>query len=169
MPSFKQQTLNNRVRNANTVLILVGDQEIGFGQTSTFDTNFGTMTLYGIGSAKPQDIQQLKFAPRVTLDNYQLSDTGISILGYPSTMMEVLANNSFNIYMMNSQGAPLITYVGAVAENITTTAAANQPITEAQAFQCMDVLDPTGVSILNSNSALMVAQIVAGALNIAGV
>ncbi len=158
MPGFNQEALNYSVQNGNSVTILLGDQEIGFGQTTNLTSDFGTEGLYGIGTAKPQEIQQLKFTPQVSIDNFMLTANGLKILGYPSSMLAVLANNSFNLTVMDASGTPIVSFVGSVAQSQNITIPANQPITESLGFLAMDVLDPTGVSVLNSNSALKVAS-----------
>lgn len=169
MPGFNQQQLNYKVRNANSVIMLLGDQEIGFGQTASTSIDFGTDALYGIGSAKPQENQQLRFSPSVTLDSLSLTTEGLTILGYPSTIDAVLANNSFNFFLMDASGDPIATFVGCTASNFNLNVPANQTVTESITFMALDVLDVTGVSILNSNSALQVTNTVASALNVAGV
>ena len=169
MPSFSQTQLNYSVRNANAVVVMIGEQELGFGQTTTLSDSMGAEQLYGIGSAKPQEIQQLKFSPSLTMDYLELSDEGLSILGYPSTLAGVLADNEFNISVNDAKGLPIYMYVGCVASDYNSNLSANQPITSSISFLAMDILDPLGVSILNSNSALNVATTVAGALNLAGI
>ena len=169
MPSFNAQTLNYAVRNANAVVVMIGDMELGFGQTSTLSDSMGAEQLYGIGSAKPMEIQQLKFSPSLTLDYLELSDSGLAFLGYPSTLAGVLADNEFNISVNDAKGLPIYQFVGCVASDYNSNISANQPITSSISFLAMDILDPLGVSILNSNSALNVATTLAGALNIAGI
>ena len=169
MPAFNQQTLNYAVRNGNAVVVMIGDMELGFGQTTTLSDSMGSEQLYGIGSAKPQEIQQLKFSPSLTLDYLQLSESGLAFLGYPSTLAGVLSNNEFNISINDADGLPIYQYVGCVASDYNSNISANQPITDSISFLAMDILDPLGVSILNSNSALNVVTSLAGALNIAGI
>jgi hypothetical protein len=168
MPGFNQEQLNYKVRNGNSLVMLLGDQEIGFGQTVSPSLGFGTESLYGIGTAKPQEIQQLKFSPTLTVSSFQLTEEGLAILGYPSTISAVLANNQFNFYAMNAKGDPVLTMVGCTADNYNLDIPANQPVTESVSFQCLDVLDITGVSILNGNSALQFAAAVGAALSVAG-
>lgn len=169
MPGFNESQLKYNVQNANSLVILIGDQEVGFGQTTSPTLDFGTEPLYGIGSAKPQEIQQLRFSPQVTVDSFALTDEGLTILNYPSTIAAVLANNEFNFFVMNASSIPIYTYIGCVASNFNVNIPANQPVTESITFMAQDVLDATGISILNSNSALQVSNKVASALNIAGV
>lgn len=162
MPGFNQQQLNYKVRNANSVVMLLGDQEIAFGQTATLTSELGTEGMYGIGSAKPQEIQQLKFAPSITLDFFALTEEGIAYLGYPATLGDVIAGNQFNFFVMNASGLAIQTYVGATASNYNTNYPANQPVTESITFLAMDILDRYGQSILTSNSAMLVSTGLSG-------
>ena len=52
MPSFSQTQLNYSVRNANAVVVMIGEQELGFGQTTTLSDSLGAEQLYGIGKIK---------------------------------------------------------------------------------------------------------------------
>lgn len=157
MPAFNQQQLNYRARNANTVTIMLGDQPIGFAQTTSHNFDFGTEQLYGVGSALPQEVQQLRISPQFNIDSFALTDTGLTLLGYPSNLASVLANNSFNMHVVDgATGESLYTYVGAVASNFSENIPANQPITDTVAFMALDVLDDTGQSILNVGNAYQV-------------
>src|ERR1700733_6761074 len=97
MPGFNQTALANKVQNTNNVVILVGDQVIGFGQSSSFGVDFGTEGIYGIGNAKPQEVQSLKTSITVTLDMFLLTAQGLAYLGQPSDISDVLSNNQFSI------------------------------------------------------------------------
>lgn len=154
MPSFNPTQLNYKVQSGNTVVIMIGDAIVAFAQTSEQAVDFGTEGLYGIGTAKPQEIQQLKFTPRLSLTAFVLTSQGITILSYPSSLLQVLANNSFDIHVMDADGLPLLTFTACVAENYNQNVPVNQIITETLSFLAMDVLDPEGQSILNGNFAL---------------
>lgn len=169
MASFNAQTLNYKVRNANSVVMLLGDQEIAFGQTVSLSSSLGAEQLYGIGSIKPQEVQQLKASPSISIDTFALTAEGIAILGYPSTLGDVLANNQFNFYVMDAAGNVIQTYVGCTAGDYNTSYPANQPVTESITFLALDILDALGVSILNSNSALDVVTTAANVLNLGGI
>jgi hypothetical protein len=171
MPGFNQKQLAYGVRNGNMVTIMLGDIVVGFGQTSSASNDWGTEGLYGIGSEKPQEIQQLRISPTVSIDSFQLSEAGIAIMGYPSSMLEVLSNNNFDFHVMNEKALPILTYAGAVAQNFNLNIPANQPITESVSFLALDILNAAGVSILNSNSAIQTveqAALMGTALNLAG-
>lgn len=162
MPGFNAQQLQYNVQNSNNVVLLIGDQVVGFGQSSSFGTDYGTEGIYGIGNAKPQEIQQLKFSLSVTIDSFQLTASGLSYLGQPSDISQVLAGNSFNIGTMDASGNPLRTVVGCVAQSNNLSMAANQPITEAVGFIGMDLLGPDGTSILNAGGALTLTSVAVG-------
>lgn len=153
MPGYNQQQLLYKVQNANAVSILIGDVVVGFGQTMAPAQDFGTEGLYGIGSAKPQEIQQLRFSQTITLDKYRLTPEGEQFFGTTVPLWTLLANNSFDFFLLDENGNAIVAYVGAVAQNNNTSVSANAPLTEGMSFLALDVLDPDGVSVLNSNSA----------------
>lgn len=153
MPGYNQQQLLYKVQNANACSILVGDTVIGFGQTAAPSLDYGTEALYGIGSAKPQEIQQLKFSNTFTLDKYRLSKEGAAFFGQTTPLWALLANNYFDVFLLDSDGSAFLAYVGAVAQNNNISMSANTPLTDAMSFLALDVLDQNGVSVLNSNSA----------------
>ena len=169
MSSFQQQQLNYKVQNANAVECLLGDVTIAFCQTTTLSDSMGAEQLYGIGSALVQEIQQLKLSPSLTIDYFELTPEGYAFLGYPSTLAEVLANSEFNFSIFGAAGVPILTYVGCVAGDYNSNISANQPVTSSISFLAMDILNPLGQSILNSNSVIQVASTIASALNIAGI
>lgn len=153
MPGYSQSQLNYKVRNANGVSILVGDQLIGFGQSSSPSQDYGTEALYGIGSAKPQEIQQLKFSQTITLESFQLTDEGLAFFGIGSELGTILANNQFNLFVLDAAGKAIRSYVGSVATTQNINIPANQIVTESLTFMALDVLGPDGTSLLESNSA----------------
>lgn len=167
MPAFNQQQLAYKARNANSVTILIGDQPIGFAQTTSHTFDFGAEQLYGIGSAMPQEVQQLRVSPSITIDNFALTQNGLTALGYPSNLATVLANNSFNFFVVDGpSGQALFTYVGCVASNFNENIPANRPITDAVTFLAMDVLSSNGQSLLNQGNAYQPAtQVTVGVGN----
>ena len=156
MPGFNPASLSYRVQNGNTVVVLIGDQPIAFAQTVTHSFDFGTEGLYGIGNAKPQEIQQLRISPEITVDNFALTSVGDNIIQNGTVFSSLIANNQFNICVADANGNALYTYVGCVARNFNESIAANRPITDAISFLAMDVLNQTGQSILNGPSAFSV-------------
>lgn len=157
MPAFNQQQLNYRARNANSVTILVGDQAIGFAQTASHSFDFGAEQLYGVGSSLPQEVQQLRVSPQINVDTFALTDNGLALLGYPSNIASVLANNAFNLHVVDGMtGDSLFTYVGCVASNFSENIPANQPVSDTITFLALDVLDSTGQSILNAGNSYQI-------------
>ena len=154
MPGFSPSQLAYRAANANSAVILIGDQPIAFAQTTNHRFGFGTEVYYGIGSAKPQEIQQLKVSPEITIDNFALTTQGAQLIQNSVQFASVIANNQFNISIVDGiANTVLYTYVGAVARDFSETIAANRPITDAISFDAMDVLDQTGQSILDGPNA----------------
>lgn len=169
MPSFQQSQLAYRARNSNSVVVLCGDQPIGFAQTVSHSFDFGTEGIYGVGTAMPQEQQQLRIAPQITIDSFALTTNGLQTLGYPSNLASILSNTQFNFYVTdgNTQQA-LFTYVGGTASNFSENIPTNRPITDAITFMCLDVLDSNGQSILNSPSnAYQVAPVGSNSLGTA--
>lgn len=154
MASFNAQQLSYKVQSGNSVVIMIGDQVVAFAQTSDQAVDFGTESLYGIGTAKPQEIQQLRFSPNITITAFVLTSQGIVALSYPSNLLSVLANNSFDLHVIDASGTPILTYIGCVANGFSQNVPVNAIVTENITFQAMDVLDSTGQSILNGNFAL---------------
>lgn len=153
MPSYSPEVLAYKVRNANACSIMVGSQLIGFGQTAATAVDMGGEGLYGIGSQKPQEIQQLKFTNTFTLDRLMLTDEGSAFFGESAQWITILANNSLNFFLLDTDGTAFLSYVGAVATTTNTNIAANQPLTEGTSFLALDVLSADGISVLNGNSA----------------
>jgi len=165
MPGFNAQAIVAKVRSGNAVAILVGDVPVGFGQTSTHALGFGLESFYGIGSARPQENQQLKYDPNITLSSLQLTTAGLNYFGYTSTWLQILINTELNISLIDASGNPIVTYVGCTAKSYSSNVPANAPITEDVDFAALDVLDPNGISILNNGVdalAVNVASTIAG-------
>lgn len=154
MPAFNQTQLNYRARSANKVTVMIGDQPIGFAQTVSHTFDLGTQGAYGVGTRMPQEIQQLRAAPQITLDNFALTQQGLSVLGYPTDIALILADTEFNFYIKDGiRNTMLFMYVGGVCSNFNENIPANQFITDALTFLCADVLGPTGQSMVASNDA----------------
>jgi hypothetical protein len=169
MASFNQTAISSKVLSGNAVAILFGTQVVGFGQSSNFGVDFGTETLYGIGSANPQEVQQLKNSITVNLEVFMLTAQGIQILGYPTDFSEVLSGNQFNISALDAQGNPIKTAVSATAGNVSISIPANQICTESISFMCTDILGVNGTSILNgvnATSSVALASTALGALSV---
>lgn len=149
MAGYSPTALANKVRNANGVSILVGDQIVGFAQNLSVAINTGAESLYGVGSAKPQENQQLRFDVSVSLDSLELTEEGMAYFGITTTWVKALMGNALTFHEVDYSGKTLQTVVGCVAQNFTRTTPVNQPITQATSFLCMDVLDSTGASVLS--------------------
>jgi hypothetical protein len=154
MPGFNAAQLAYKIQSGNSVVVQLGIQTIAFCQTADQGVDLGAEFLYGIGSAKPQEIQQLKFAPTISITQFQLTNQGITLLNYPSSLLEVIANNSFTFNVIDSTGTTLVQMIGCVANRYAENIPVNAIIQETIDFLAMDVLNGLGVSILNSNSAL---------------
>jgi hypothetical protein len=166
MPGFNPNTLAYKAENANSVVVLIGDQPVAFAQTVNHRFGLGTEVLRGIGNAKPQEIQQLMASPEITLDNFALSSLGNTLIQGGTNFASIIANNQFNISITNGlTGTVLYTYVGCVARDFSESIAANRPITDAISFDAMDVLDQSGQSILNGQNAFTTTTQVGAAVN----
>ena len=157
MPSFNETAVAAKVRNANRVTVMIGDQVLGFAQTTSHSADFGTQQLYGIGSALPQEVQQMRVSPQITIDSFALTNAGRAALGESESLASILANNQFNLHVVDGDtNNPIFTYVGGQASNFSENIPANQPISDSITFLCMDVLDGNGHSILNVGSAFTI-------------
>lgn len=157
MPGFNQQTLAYNALNGNAVALSIGDITVAFAQTVSHDFGFTTQGLYGVGSAKPQEIQQLRLAPTITLNEFALTSAGENLLTGGVSLASLLANNSFDIAVIDGlDDVVLFSYVGSVASNFNENIPANQPITQAVTFMAMDVLDENGNSLLNIPGAFSI-------------
>lgn len=182
MPGFNPAELNYRVLNGNAVVLLIGDQAVAFAQNVGMRFGYGTEGLYGVGSAKPQEIQQLRVAPEITVDELRLSQVGNTLLQAGQNLPSLLSNNQFNISVVDGTTQQvLLTFVGCVASDYSETVASNRPITDAITFMAMDVLDSSGQSVLDGPNAFNVPGVagitvngglgisVSGSLNVGGV
>ena len=81
MPGYLPQTIANNVMTANNAVIMVGDQAVMFAQTSGSQVSYGTEQLYGVGTALPQEVQQLRVSPSFSLDALTLTAAGMRLFG----------------------------------------------------------------------------------------
>lgn len=154
MPGFNPQQLNSRALSGNQVAVLMGDQIFAFAQTVTHSLEMGTSAQYGIGSALPQEIQQLRVQPQITITAFALTAFGLSVAGQNSGIIAVLANNQFNFTIHDAQGNILYVYVGGVCSNFNENIPTNQIVTDTLSFLCLDVYDDSNQSVLNVGGAL---------------
>lgn len=124
----------------------------------------GTEQLYGIGSAKPQEIQQLRMSPAFTLDSFALTAAGQNLLQGGQNLSYLLAGNQYEMIVYDGLGkAAVYTYVGAKCSNFGENIPANAPVRDTYSFLALDVLDLNGNSIMDDgNNALQVGA--AGAI-----
>lgn len=166
MPSFNQQQLAYRAQNGNTVTVMIGDEPIAFAQNVSHSFELGTESLYGVGSAKPQEIQQLRVQPTITLNNFALTALGEQLVQEGVPLPFIIANNQFNISIVDGlTGAVRFTYVGAVASNFSESIPSNQVLTQDVSFLCMDVLGPQGTSLLDGPNAYSVPSTAGAVVN----
>lgn len=156
MPGYNAETLLYKVQNANSVSIAIGDQVIGFAQSMNPSLDAGTEPYYGVGSSKPQELQQLRFSPSLSVDKFKLTNEGQQFFGINTPLETILANNSFDIYAIDDNGVAFLAYVGCVMSNQGLNISANSPISESITFMALDVLDSDGNSVLNGQNALNV-------------
>jgi hypothetical protein len=156
MPGFNNQALDPQFYTANQVVILIGSQEVGFGQTSSYNSSLGAEQFYQIGTALPGEIQQLRYSPSVTLGYFKLTKRGLALFGYTAAtpLTSVLANYKFNITLQDSTGAAIYTFVGCSAGSFNTSVTANSPINEDVDFLALDIWDGNGQSVLKGDFAL---------------
>lgn len=169
MPGFNPTQLNYNVLNANQVMVQLGDAIVAFAQTAPHSIDFGAEALYGVGDATPQEIQQLRILPQITLEFFALTQEGINLLGGGQRLAYTLANNQFQIHLIDNQsGVVVFTYVDCVAQSFSETLVSNRPVIDSVPFICMNVLNSDGVSVLASNSAIQPGLFVTAAANQSG-
>lgn len=166
MPGFQGSQVANSARNGNTVAILVGDQPVAFAQTVGHQLPMGAEQLYGIGSAKPQEIQQLRMSPQITVDSFALTAAGLQLLSNNQNLAYLLAGNQFDLHVLaGKENTTLYTYTGCKAQNFAESIPTNAPIRDTFTFLAMDVLDPNGNSIMSlPDDALTIASAAATAV-----
>jgi hypothetical protein len=144
---------------------MLGDTIIAFAQTTGHQLSLGTEGLYGIGSAKPQEIQQLRMAPAFTLDSFTLTQAGLTLLANGQRLEYILAGKSFDMHVLDgTTNTLLFSYVGAKAQNLAQNIPANAPIRTTFSFLAMDVLNNVGASIMDDGlNAFNVVNAAAGA------
>ena len=168
MPGFSSQTQSLSVRNGNTVEVILGEQTIAFAQTTGHQISMGGEQLYGIGSAKPQEIQQLRMSPAFSLDSFALTAAGQSLLQAGQNIAYLLAGKQYDMIVYDGlNNVAVFTYVGAKCQNFSENIPANAPVRDTLSFLAMDVIDPNGDSILDDgNNALQVNSSGVGAAGV---
>lgn len=158
MPGFNPQQTALNVRNGNTVAIILGDQIIAFAQTTGHQISMGAEQLYGIGSQKPQEIQQLRMSPAFSLDAFALTSDGVRLLQGGQNLSYILAGNQFAMHVLDGvKNLVIYTYVGAKCQNFAENIPANAPVRDTYSFLALDVIDPDGNSIMDDhNNAIQI-------------
>jgi hypothetical protein len=168
MPGFNAKQSAPQVRTGNMVAVAIGQNIIGFAQTVGHNLPMGTEQLYGIGSSKPQEIQQLRMSPSVTLDSFALTQNGLDLQAGGQNLSYILAGNQFDIYVLDglNNDTTVYVYVGCKCQSFGESIGANTPVRDTYSFLAMDVLDPNGNSIMDTGqNALLVATAAAVAGN----
>ena len=151
MPGYAPQTITNNVMTGNNVAVMVGDLVVAFAQTSGSQISFGTEQLYGVGTARPQEVQQLRVSPSFSLDAFSLTAHGLVVLGGSQRLEYILAGKSFEMHLLDGvANAILYTYIGAKAQNVSHNIPANAPLRTTYAFLALDVIDNLGNSIIDA-------------------
>lgn len=164
MPSYNAQTLNYDALNANQCEIMLGDVVVAYAQTTSHSADAGAQQLYGIGSPKPQEIQQLRISPSISVEYFELTQAGINLLGTGTRLIYSLFNTQLDIHIVDGQSnQPIATYVSCVMSSFTETITTNAVVLATVPFLAMDILDNTGKSILNSNAVYSIPALVAAA------
>lgn len=160
MPGFNPQQVANNVANGNNVAIMLGDTVVSFAQTVGHQLAMGTEQLYGIGTASPQEVQQLRMSPSFSLDSFSLTQAGITLLSGGTRIEYILAGNSFDMHVVDGvENATIFTYVGAKAQNLSQSIPANAPLRSTFSFLALDVLDSNGNSIMSlPDNAISIAS-----------
>src|SRR5271156_3155628 len=131
MPGFNQATLNYRAQSANKVTVLIGDQPLGFAQNVGSSFGFGTQQLYGIGATLPQEVQQLRTSPHISINMFALTQNGLNLLGYPTNLALILAQTEFNFFIKDGISNQMkFMFVGGVCSDFGESIPTNQLITD---------------------------------------
>lgn len=170
MPGFNPQQIAENVQNGNQVAVMLGDQIVYFAQTAGHQYPFGTEQLYGIGSSLPQEVQQLRISPQISLDSFVLTAAGKTLLQNGTDLAYILAGNTFDFHVYDGLSQTvLFTYVGCKCQNFAQSIPTNAPSRNTFSFLAMDVLDSKGNSVLNTGeNAISIATSAASAALAAG-
>ena len=146
---------------------MLGDILVAFAQTVSTQISFGTEQLYGIGTALPQEVVQLRVSPSFSLDAFALSAAGLAVLSGNQRLEYLLAGKSFEMHVLDGNtNTVMLTYVGAKCQNTGTNIPTNAPLRNTFAFLALNVLDPFGQSIIDDGLNLIsVAVPVAAAVS----
>jgi hypothetical protein len=150
LPGFGGVTQALQVQNGNSVAIMLGEQVVAFAQTTGHQISMGGEQLYGIGSAMPQEIQQLRMSPAFTLDSFSLTQAGATLLQAGQNLNYLLAGKQYDMSVFDGlTGTVIFTYVAVKCQNFSQNIPANAPVRSTYSFLALDVLDDNGNSIMN--------------------
>lgn len=137
---------------------MIGDDPIAFAQTSGHQIAMGGEQLYGIGSQKPQEIQQLRMSPAFSLDSFALTAAGQTLLQQGQNLSYLLAGKQYSMHVIDGiTNTVIYSYVGAKCQNFAENVPANAPVRDTYSFLALDVLDPDGNSIMDDgNNAIAI-------------
>jgi hypothetical protein len=153
VPGFNGTTTALNIQTGNSVAIMLGDQVVAFAQTTGHQIAMGGEQLYGIGTALPQEIQQLRMSPAFTLDQFSLTQAGATLLQAGQNLNYLLAGFQYDMSVFDGlTGTVLFTYVSSKCQNFSQNIPANAPVRSTYSFLALDVLDPSGNSIINDNN-----------------
>lgn len=162
MPGYNAKNQANMVLSGNNVAIAIGQIVIAFAQTVGHQMPMGTAQLYGVGTSKPQEIQQLIMSPQVSLDSFALTAEGVTLLAGETDLFFALASKVYDIHLLNGATRPMrtmLSYIGCKAQNAAESIPTNAPIRRTITFLAMDVLDPDGNSVMDApDNAISVAS-----------
>ena len=129
---------------------MLGDQLVSFAQSVSTQISFGSEQLYGIGTALPQEVVQLRVSPSFSLDSFALTAAGLTILSGNQRLEYLLAGKSFEMHVLDGNtNTVMLSYVGAKAQNVGMNIPTNAPLRNTFAFLALNVLDPFGKSIID--------------------
>jgi len=158
MGQFNAKAIPGQVMTGNAVMIMAGLQEVGYGQAAAFNVGFHNRIQHGIFSQKPQEIQSQKFTPTVTLSMFALSSVGVSVLNFPSSLLDVFATSTINMVIMDARGLPIYIFEGCYVEEFDLNIQVNRPVVQRIQFFAMDVLDDLGMSVLVGDPYVAAAE-----------
>ena len=156
MPGFNGTQQANTAQNGNNVAVMIGSIAVAFAQTVGHQLGMGAEQLYGVGSAKPQEIQQLRMSPSISLDSFTLTAVGRRVLADDQNLNYVLAGQQYELHIYDGlTQTTMYTYVGCKAQGYGQSIPVNAPIRDSITFLAMDVLDQNGNSIMDTGDNAM--------------
>ena len=152
MPGYNAQQVANNARNANTTALAIGQNVVYMAQTISHSFSYDATHIHAIGSPKPQEIQQLRSAPSISLTAFALTPVGITLLAAGQILEYLLGGTQFDAYILDglNNSTALFSYIGCKAGSFSQDISGNSLIRNVYPFLAMDVLDSNGVSLLDT-------------------